>query len=172
MNDKAACLRNSGAISIDELERYCVIPSAERLAAGPVAVIECVEEIPCNPCESACPKGAVYVGEVITNLPKLDEKKCIGCGICIPKCPGLAIFMEDHTFSDTQALVYFPYEFLPLPKVGDICSGVDRKGIGICQVEVAKIVTGAHQDATPVVAVKVSKEFAHEVRSIGREFAR
>ena len=47
--------------------RHC--PPEERMAKGRVAVIECVQEIPCNPCENACRLGAITIGEQITNLP-------------------------------------------------------------------------------------------------------
>ena len=47
---------------------------AVRAAKGPVVVIECAENIPCNPCETSCPKGAISVGEPITNLPVVDPE--------------------------------------------------------------------------------------------------
>ena len=39
------------------------IPSEERMKLGPVACIECLQQIPCNPCEEACPRGAITVGK-------------------------------------------------------------------------------------------------------------
>ena len=36
-----------------------VVPPPERLERGPVIIIECVENIPCNPCVDACPKGVI-----------------------------------------------------------------------------------------------------------------
>ena len=81
----------TGALSA--AEAASVFPPSERAERGPVAVIECVQQIPCNPCEKACPFGAIEVGPDITNLPRLDLDKCRGCGICLSKCPGLAIFL-------------------------------------------------------------------------------
>ena len=63
------------------------IPSAERRAMGPVACIECFQHIPCNPCEASCPRHAITIGSEITDLPRLDETLCNGCGLCAQICP-------------------------------------------------------------------------------------
>ena len=65
------------------------IPSEERIRNGAVACIECFQNIPCNPCEEACPRGAITVGREITGLPTLDAEKCNGCGKCVSACPAL-----------------------------------------------------------------------------------
>ena len=43
-------LINTGYLEYEELSQIQKLPSDERYAKGPVAVIECVQEIPCNPC--------------------------------------------------------------------------------------------------------------------------
>lgn len=86
-----------GFLNSAELKEAGRYPSEERLKKGPVAVIECCQNIPCNPCETACKFGAITVGDLITNLPVLDESKCVGCGVCLTKCPGLAIFVVDKS---------------------------------------------------------------------------
>ena len=45
----------TGIPSEEELKNCFGIPSEERMKKGRVAVIECVQEIPCNPCEGTCP---------------------------------------------------------------------------------------------------------------------
>ena len=47
-------LIDTGYLEFDELKSIQKLPDDERYAKGPVAVIECVQEIPCNPCEAAC----------------------------------------------------------------------------------------------------------------------
>ena len=64
-------------------------PSVERIDKGPVAVVECYQKIPCNPCQTACPFGAINIGCDINNIPERDENVCTGCGMCVAKCPGL-----------------------------------------------------------------------------------
>ncbi|HPX00188.1 MAG TPA: 4Fe-4S binding protein [Sedimentibacter sp.] len=91
-------------------------PSIERINKGAVAVIECYKEIPCNPCETACKFDAIKVGEDINNIPRLNSGNCTGCGICLSKCPGLAIMIVDGSKSETTVEVKIPYEFLPLPR--------------------------------------------------------
>lgn len=150
----------------DELKKTPGYPSLKRLQEGPVAIIECIEEIPCNPCESACPAGAIKIGSSITNLPVLDENKCTGCGVCISSCPGLAIFVLSLNYTDELALVSFPFEFFPLPKVGEEVSTIDREGRTVCKGKVVKILNKSKQDRTPVVSISIPKKYALVVRGI------
>ena len=39
-----------GFPSFEEIKEATGWPSEERLAKGPVAICECVQQIPCNPC--------------------------------------------------------------------------------------------------------------------------
>jgi Fe-S-cluster-containing hydrogenase component 2 len=156
-------VKYTGALS--DAEQKTVLPPPERLKRGPVAVIECVQEIPCNPCEKACPFGAIEVGPDITRLPRLDLDKCRGCGLCLSKCPGLAIFLLDASGDGPEALVMMPYEYLPLPAVGDIVDGVDRTGRFVVKARVVKVDTGAGREGTAITTLAVAKEHMHEVRS-------
>ena len=156
----------TGIPSIEELKSSPGFPSEERLKKGPVAVIECVQEIPCDPCEEACPFEAIKVGKPITNLPILYEDKCVGCGKCIPFCPGLAIFLVDTTFSKTEALVKFPYEYLPLPKVNSLVDAVDREGNIVTEARIIKVDSSDKYDCTVVVSIAIPKRFAQKVRGI------
>ena len=83
-----------GYPSILEIKEANNWPSEERFRRGPVAISECVQQIPCNPCEAACRFGAITVGEEITGLPRLDEEKCTGCGVCVKTCPVQALEMR------------------------------------------------------------------------------
>jgi len=165
---KTVGLRQTGTLSCGELAECPGVPSNERLRRGPVAVIECYEEIPCNPCESNCPRGAICVGDAITNRPCLDAGACIGCAICIARCPGLAIFVVDRSQEDGD-YVSLPYELLPLPKVGDEMSGIDRSGEPICVVEVVTVNTRSANDRTAVVTVRVPKSRGMDVRFLRPE---
>ena len=144
------------------------IPSAERRAKGAVACIECFQQIPCNPCEEACPRGAIAVGEEITGLPRLDEEKCNGCGICMARCPGLAIFGVDETYGKKMALVSFPYEYVPLPKAGQTVACTDREGHVVTEGTIHRVRTNPGFDHTAIVTVEIPKEYVMEVRCIDR----
>lgn len=159
-------LRESGVLSKDELARLPGMPSKDRLRRGPVAVIECAQEIPCNPCETACKQGAIRVGDPITSLPVLDERRCTGCGLCIAKCPGQAIFVVNLTYSQDSASVMLPYEFLPLPAKGDEVEALDREGSRVCTARVLKVLQSKASDRTPVVTVAIPRDCAMNVRNI------
>jgi NADPH-dependent 2,4-dienoyl-CoA reductase/sulfur reductase-like enzyme/Fe-S-cluster-containing hydrogenase component 2 len=159
----------TGIPSKEELEASPGYPSAEDLARkSPMVVIECVQDIPCNPCEAACPNGAIFVGNPITSLPVFYAEKCDACGRCIPICPGQAIFRVDMTYSEDKATVAFPYEFLPLPEKGDIVQGVNRAGEVVCEAEVLRVQRPKGFDHTAVITVVVPRDLAMEVRSMER----
>lgn len=143
-------------------------PSMARLQKGPCAVIECVQYIPCNPCETACPFGAITIGDNIINLPVLDAEKCNGCGTCIAKCPGLAIFTVNMTYGENKASVEFPYEYIPLPQEGDIVDAVNRRGTVVCKAEVIRVRSSAAFVNTCVVQLSIPKEYANQIRSMKR----
>jgi Fe-S-cluster-containing hydrogenase component 2 len=155
----------TGVLSVEDLGKAPGFPSEERMKKGPVAVIECVQDIPCNPCVAACPFGAINV-ETLIGLPELDEEKCIGCGSCIAHCPGLAIFLVDYNHSETHALISFAYEFLPLPKVGDIVDATDRSGRVVTKGKVIRVLEKKDFDHTAVISIAVLKEYVHDVRGI------
>ena len=157
-----------GYPSMDEIKVANGWPTEERFQKGPIAILECVQEIPCNPCEDACPFGAIHVGSPITNCPTLSETACAGCGVCVAQCPGLAIFIVDKAYSQTEAAVSFPYEYLPLLNQGDTVQAVNRACEFVCEATVIKVANIKKQDHTPVVTIVVPKECADSVRSIRR----
>jgi len=161
-------LRKTSYLTKEELINLNRYPSKERLNKGPVAIIECTEEIPCNPCEAACKFKAIKIGKPITNTPILDENLCIGCGSCIAKCPGLAIFVIDKTYSNKEGLIMFPYEYLPLPIPGSSVEAVDRAGKVISSGKVIRVLNNKSLDRTPVVTIAIPKEKLDEVRGIKR----
>lgn len=159
-------LLRDGCLSAAELADLPGMPSGERLARGPVVVIECAQEIPCNPCEEACAQRAIAIGERIIDLPVLHEERCTGCGLCIAACPGQAIFVVDRTYSDDEATVQLPYEFLPLPARGESVEALDREGNPLCAARVVRVVNSRSFDRTPVVTIAVPKDCAMQARNI------
>lgn len=142
------------------------IPSESRIRRGPVAVIECFEEIPCDPCEPACPHGAIRVGSPIINLPVLDVDRCNGCGLCIPACPGQAIFVVDVSLPGEMGTVSIPYEFVPLPRKGDTVLALDRDGRVLGEARVIRVVNPPSFDHTPVVTLEVPAGWVMRARHL------
>lgn len=157
-----------GCPSLEEIREANGWPTAERFALGPVAIVECVQQIPCNPCEASCPSGAISIGKPITRTPRVDLKKCIGCGKCVAACPGLAIFIIDKS-RGAEATVSFPFEYLPLPKKDQEVFALNRAGEFVCMGRVMRVANPVGNDHTSVVTVAIPKEYADEVRTIRRE---
>jgi Fe-S-cluster-containing hydrogenase component 2 len=139
-------------------------PPARRLRRGPVAVIECFQKIPCDPCFAACPTGAIKEFRNINDLPEIDWEKCTGCGLCIGCCPGLAIFVVDETYSDDKVLIKLPYEFLPVPREGEIVAGVDRSGKVLCDAVVERAVRT--KSKTWLISVIFPRKYSKRVRHV------
>ena len=157
-----------GYPTMEEIKKANGWPTEERIAKGPVAVVECVQEIPCNPCENACPSHAICVGEPITRTPQVDREKCTGCGLCVAACSGLAIVVIDKTYSETEATVSFPFEYLPLPEKGMKVDALNRAGEYCCEGTIVRVMNPARNDHTAVVTMAVPKEYIDEVRTMRR----
>jgi len=163
---KPAPHQRAGVVSFKQLVERGAVPSAERLAAGPVVMVECIENIPCNPCAYACPRKAITIAGQLTDPPRVDFSKCNGCTLCIAKCPGLAIFVVHRDFSRTEATVTIPYELLPRPAVGASVAGLDRAGKVVCKARVVKVLDAKALNRCAVVTVAVPKRYWNTVRSI------
>ena len=139
-------------------------PSKEYLIK-PLAITECYEEIPCNPCATSCPFDAIYIGEDINTIPIVDFEKCTGCGICVYSCPGLAIFTVQEL--DTEnARFKIPFELRPLPMIGETWSGVNRSGEIITKALIEKVSLTKRHDKTALIQVLVPVEFINDFITI------
>jgi NADPH-dependent 2,4-dienoyl-CoA reductase/sulfur reductase-like enzyme/Fe-S-cluster-containing hydrogenase component 2 len=92
-------------------------------------VIHCIQEIPCNPCETICPVGAISLQPKLNNIMDIPEytEGCTGCMKCVSICPGLAITLAKQT-DDNHADVVLPYEFLVDFEIGDRLPLTDMDG--------------------------------------------
>lgn len=151
---------------LQELEAkvQAILPDEERRKKGPYALFECFQNIPCNPCYTACKSNAVKPLTTITDTPETYYENCIGCGACVLACPGLAAFIIDESYSDAESLVKIPYEYTPLPEVNTMVDGVNRIGKVVCKVRVDKVAVSKNK--TALVTLVVPKEYTHIVRGI------
>jgi Fe-S-cluster-containing hydrogenase component 2 len=166
MNDEAT-LKTRGAPSLAELEAAGMLPGIEQMKAGPCLCIECTEEIPCDPCETSCPHGAIKVGQPITNLPVLDRSKCTSCGLCIPACPGQAITIK--RIEGELATIRFPWEYVPIPEKGEEVQMVDRFGRVVCPGRIRIVNTSGRNDRTTILTAEFAADFAQQVITIRRK---
>ncbi len=144
-------------------------PPIEIINKGPVAVIECFQEIPCNPCATSCRFGAIYIGDNINNLPAMNIKKCTGCSICLTKCPGLAISIVDGSKSKEYIHFSIPYEMKSLPDVGDMVRALDREGKYLTDVKVLRVRSNKNFDRTNIITLEVPRDLMYKFRHISLE---
>lgn len=153
-----------GYIDEEEINRFPGV--TKKVEIHPV--IECTQNIPCNPCQEACKFGCIKIGEKLTSLPVVNsENNCMNCGMCVASCPGQAIFLLATKGND--AFITMPYEFLPYPEIGDIGTALDRSGRKVCSAEVVSIKTKAAFDKTALLTIKIPHDFADTARFFKKE---
>lgn len=156
-------LENTGIATKEMFEQ--MLPSAERRKRGPYVVMECYEQIPCNPCVTSCAAHAVTMKD-INDLPKCNHDACTGCTLCVSVCPGLACFVIDETAGNGKIKITIPYEMSPLPEKGDVVDALGRDGSVVGKAEVVRVNSGKKLDRTSVITVLVDDNLIYDVRSI------
>ncbi len=150
-------LEKNGYPTLDQIKE--VFPKPE-LLMKPKAVLECYQEIPCNPCATSCPFKAITIGEDINKTPKIDYSLCTGCGMCVYSCPGLAIMVV--SLKEDEACFKVPYELLPLPNKGDVWHAVDRSGEIIGKARIENVMRNKNTDHTAVITACVPNNLLYE----------
>lgn len=149
---------------VAEADRIAEVFPDKQTLVKPKAIIECFEDIPCNPCSTSCPVNAIEIGENINDKPHLHVDVCTGCGICIFSCPGLAIMVAQ--IRDDKAVFRVPYEMLPLPVKGDVWHGVDRSGNILCDALIENVSFTKRQDKTAIITVAVDVKYLHRFSTV------
>lgn len=161
--------RKTGVVTEKTLRNLSLIPSEERLDKNPCVIVECVENIPCDPCASACPRKAIKIEGNITEIPKVDFHRCTGCLLCIPKCPGLCIFVVHKNYTKDSALVSIPYEFLIDFREKEKVIALNREGEKVCEGEIVRIISKPSFDHCAIVQIKVPKKYFNVVRGFRKK---
>ena len=156
-------LNQTGIVTSEMFESRC--PNTERRKSGSYAIIECFEEIPCDPCLTSCKFDAVSM-ENINALPVCDFDKCNGCARCVGVCPGLACFVVDETVGEGKVKITLPHELLPLPTNNAEVEALGRDGQVCGKALVVKVSSGKALDKTNVISILVDEELLSEVRAI------
>ncbi len=159
--DISDSLLKNGYVADEEIGRFPGVTHRK----GVHPVIECTQNIPCNPCQDACVKKCISIGHNITSLPiVVEDCECINCGMCVASCSGQAIFLVDEDCGDGTATVTLPYEFLPLPAEGTKGIALGRNGLKVCEAEVVSVKSSKAFDKTHLLTMRVPKEYAMKAR--------
>ncbi|NIM46415.1 MAG: 4Fe-4S dicluster domain-containing protein [Nitrososphaeria archaeon] len=151
----------TGFLTMEDLKEE--MPPVEALRKKQVAMIECLQEIPCDSCIQACPFNAILKETIITP-PKVDFDKCTGCTLCARICPGLAVFIL-HVTDDGKGRVILPYEFLPLPLVGETVQALDREGMPVGEARVIRVLPPEKNEKTALITLELAEDLVMRVRS-------
>jgi NADPH-dependent 2,4-dienoyl-CoA reductase/sulfur reductase-like enzyme/Fe-S-cluster-containing hydrogenase component 2/bacterioferritin-associated ferredoxin len=136
---------------------------------GVFPIFHCYQEVPCNPCTSVCPVGAIRTErDDITGLPYIiDLEDCTGCGRCVAVCPGLSMSLVDYRNDPEHPLVTLPYEiWRERVAVGQKVPLTDVDGAILGYYPVEKLSTRRKFPGTLLVQVKVDKKVAKAAMGI------
>lgn len=126
-------------------------------------VMDCLEQIPCNPCEEVCRRGAVAIGENLNGVPVFTAEKCDGCGACITICPGSCIYLVEEA-GEGRARVTMAHDRLPRPAEGSEVALVGRGGETVGQGIVCRVKNTRTDRHLWQVTVETSAEAAGSTR--------
>lgn len=141
--------------------------SFELLGKGWAPMIHCYQEIPCNPCTTVCPQDSIHLTSrtgTIMDLPEFTPK-CIGCGLCVLICPGLAITLVRRNKEDGLAELVLPHEFDHNFKPGDKVRlrGVEGSDLG---EGIIKVTRYNKKHRTHLITLEVAVDLATQVVGI------
>ena len=130
----------------------------------------CTQEIPCDPCRAACPKGSITLSGDCGNIldPPMFEGECTACTRCVAACPGLAITLVDRRkeAEDGYTLVTLPYELPQVPQPGDELPLTDMNGGAIGSGKVIKTADKKWQDRRILITLAVAPALADDVAGV------
>ena len=136
---------------------------------GVFPIFHCYQEVPCNPCTSVCPVGAIRTErDEITGLPYIiDLDACTGCGSCVAVCPGLSMILVDYRDDPEHPLVTLPYEiWRERVEVGQKVPVTDVDGAILGYYPVEKVSARRKYPGTLLVQIKVAKKVAKAAMGI------
>ena len=132
---------------------------------GIFPIIHCLQEIPCNPCTTACFSNSIKINDsTIMGQPYFDGE-CMGCAKCLFICPGLAITLVDTRQDIEHPIVSIPYEISnKYIKAGDLLEIVDIEGYLLGVYKAIEVKTNK-QNKTQQIKTQLPKDLAYKAVS-------
>lgn len=125
-------------------------------------IIDCKQDIPCNPCEASCHFGAIKIGNQLTQQPSVELDLCKGCAACLPACPGRAIRLIQYNYDDKFSAITIPYEFHPYPEVGEEREIRNQAGSVITKGKILSVRKSKDKTGCGTITFSVEKTFAFD----------
>ncbi|MFO8184550.1 MAG: FAD-dependent oxidoreductase [Candidatus Aegiribacteria sp.] len=159
LHEKAEVLKSPGG----EVHPYRP-PDGNREGVFPV--LHCMQEIPCNPCMTSCPKDLIGTsGHPIMGIPEYYGG-CIGCERCVAVCPALAVTLVDYRKSPETPVVTVPFELgeWMLEEGGEV-TATDWEGQALGKAVIKSWKSAAGFEKTLLVKLETPAEIA--ARTVG-----
>lgn len=146
-----------------------IVPDPKLAPSGKAfPVFHCRQEIPCNPCTSICPKGAIHTQDgALMGVPTYVTEDCIACEKCVAICPGLAITVVRPKEDGDLAEVVVPYEFNGKTlSPGDVVTVLDLEGKVLGNVRVVQMRAPAFADHAYLVRLEAPRAIATRIAGV------
>ncbi len=127
-------------------------------------IVDCPQEIPCNPCARTCGTGAISIEGEMCGKPRVEDELCSGCLKCLDACPVSCIYLIEE--SGGEALLTLAYDRLPLPRRGESVALKDRNGKALGRGKVERAAKSRKDGSLAIITLRVPAETAPMVRSI------
>ena len=129
-----------------------------------VASVECMEDIPCNLCESACPESAIEISRSKGSF--LIEADCTACGLCLSACPSSTPVLIHEKEDRSLSQLTLGWGGIQPWQAGDSAVLLNRRGESLGSGRVTGILAGP--PGKQLVQVEVPTHLIWEARGLRR----
>ncbi len=152
------------AQSMQRLQEFVGIPKQIQRKRF-VAALECIEDIPCNLCETACPDSAIRINRRAVPATFLIESSCTACGKCLKACPAQAAVMLHEPLDAASSKIVFSCRSGERYHAGELVKLVNRKGESLGSARVIE----HFKDDIELVQVEVPAHLVWQARGIQKQ---
>jgi len=127
-------------------------------------LVECPQEIPCDPCASACSTGAISLERELCSRPRVREELCSGCLSCLEACPVSCIYLMEEV--EGSSLLTLALDRLPRPRKGDEVILKDARGRELGRGRVVRSKKSRKDSGLCILTVRAPSDLAAITRTV------